>query len=312
MSATTTATTPDARAPHVVALAPNVHAFLQPDGGWCLNNAGFLGDGRESLLVDTAATERRARLLREAVLAEGLPLPGTIVSTHHHGDHTYGNGVFLPEARIVGHENCRSEQLAAGHQLHLLWPQTDFGAIDIVAPSVTYRDHLTLYVGGIEVRVLHPGPAHTTGDSIVHLPEQGVVFTGDLVFQGGTPFLPMGSLAGSLRALDVLRSLDAPTVVPGHGRVTDPSAYDATERYLLRVRELAAEGRARGATPLETARRADLGEFTAWRESERLVANLHRAYAELAGLPEASPLDPVAVFGDMAAMNGGVPVACHA
>ncbi|KQX47816.1 MULTISPECIES: MBL fold metallo-hydrolase [unclassified Streptomyces] len=298
--------------PYVVALAPRVHAFVQPDGGWCLNNAGFLGDARESLLVDTAATERRARLLRDAVLAEGLAPPGTVVSTHHHGDHTYGNKVFLPEARIVGHENCRTEQLAAGHQLHLLWPATDFGDVDILPPSVTYREHLTLHVGDIEVRLIHPGPAHTTGDSIVHLPEQGVVFTGDLVFQGGTPFLPMGSLAGSLRALALLRSLDAPTVVPGHGRVTDPSAYDATERYLLWVRELGAEGYARGDTPLETARRTEPGEFAAWRESERLVANLHRAYAELEGLPEGSPLDPAAVFGDMAAMNGGVPVACHA
>ncbi|WP_137990321.1 MBL fold metallo-hydrolase [Streptomyces vilmorinianum] len=298
--------------PYVVALAPGAHAFVQPDGGWCLNNAGFVGDARETLLVDTAATERRARLLREAVLAEGLPLPRTIVSTHHHGDHTYGNGVFLPGARIVGHANCRTEQLAAGRQLHLLWPRTDFGDIEVTPPSLTYSESLTLYVGELEVRVLHPGPAHTTGDSIVHLPQQGVVFTGDLVFHGGTPFLPMGSLSGSLRALELLRSLDAPTVVPGHGPVTDPSAYDATERYLRWVAALAREGRAKGATPLETARRADLGEFGAWRESERLVANLHRAYAELDGLPEGSPLDPAAVFGDMAAMNGGVPVACHA
>ncbi|MCX2182542.1 MBL fold metallo-hydrolase [Streptomyces sp. SKN60] len=300
--------------PYVVALAPHVHAFVQPDGGWCLNNAGFVGDpgGGETLLVDTAATERRARLLRAAVLDAGLALPRTIVSTHHHGDHTYGNGVFRPEARIVGHANCRAEQLAAGRQLHLLWPQTDFGAVEILPPDLTYTDALTLYVGETEVRVLHPGPAHTTGDSIVHLPAQGVVFTGDLVFHGGTPFLPMGSLAGSLRALELLRSLDAPTVVPGHGRVTDPSAYDATERYLRWVRELAAEGYAKGDPPLETARAAELGEFGAWQESERLVANLHRAYAELEGLPEGHPLDPAAVFGDMAAMNGGVPVACHA
>ncbi|MER6476383.1 MBL fold metallo-hydrolase [Streptomyces filamentosus] len=298
--------------PYVVTLAPHVHAYVQPDGGWCLNNAGFLGDAGESLLVDTTATERRALLLREAVLAEGLPLPRTVVNTHHHGDHTYGNGVFRPEARVIGHENCRSEQLDAGHQLHLLWPGTDFGRVEITPPDITYRDRLTVHAGGIEVRVLHPGPAHTTGDSIVHLPEQGVVFTGDLVFQGGTPFLPMGSLAGSLRALDVLRSLDAARVVPGHGPVTDPTAYDATERYLRWVAELAAEGRAKGDPPLETARRTDLGEFAAWRESERLVANLHRAYAELDGLPEGHPLDPLTVFGDMAAMNGGKPVACHA
>ncbi|MER8044086.1 MBL fold metallo-hydrolase [Streptomyces sp. NPDC094032] len=298
--------------PYVVELAPNVHAFVQPDGGWCLNNAGFLGDRGETLLVDTAATERRALLLRDAVRDAGLAAPRTIVSTHHHGDHTYGNGVFRPEARIIGHENCRAEQLAAGHQLHLLWPQTDFGRVEILPPHLTYRDSLTLYVGEVEVRVIHPGPAHTTGDSIVHLPEHGVVFTGDLVFHGGTPFLLTGSLAGSLRALALLRGLDAPTVVPGHGRVTDPSAYDATERYLLWVRELAREGHAKGASPLETARGAELGEFAAWRESERLVANLHRAYAELDGLPEGHPLDPVAIFGDMAAMNGGAPVACHA
>ncbi|MFF9843054.1 MBL fold metallo-hydrolase [Streptomyces sp. NPDC013740] len=298
--------------PYVVALAPNVHAFVQPDGGWCLNNAGFLGDGGETLLVDTAATERRALLLRDAVREAGLAAPRTIVSTHHHGDHTYGNGVFQPEARIIGHENCRAEQLAAGHQLHLLWPQTDFGRVEILPPHLTYRDSLTLYVGEVEVRVIHPGPAHTTGDSIVHLPEQGVVFTGDLVFHGGTPFLPMGSLAGSLRALELLRSLDAPTVVPGHGQVTDPSAYDATERYLLWVRELAREGHAKGASSLETARSAELGEFAGWRESERLVANLHRAYAELEGAAEGAPLDPLTIFTDMATMNGGVPVACHA
>ncbi|WP_019885054.1 MBL fold metallo-hydrolase [Streptomyces purpureus] len=298
--------------PYLVPLTEGVHAYVQPDGGWCLNNAGFVSDGGETLLVDTAATERRARRLREAVLASGAPLPRLLVNTHHHGDHTYGNAVFTPDAMVVGHDSCRAEQLAAGHQLHLIWPQTDFGDISIAAPTVTYSERLTLHVGGVEVRVLHPGVAHTTGDSIVHVPERDVVFTGDLIFQGGTPFLPTGSLRGSLRALELLRSLDAGTVVPGHGPVTDPSAYDATERYLRYVGELAREGRAKGLTPLETARQADLGEFEAWRESERLVANLHRAYAELEGLPDGSPLDLATVFGDMAAMNGGVPVECHA
>ncbi len=299
--------------PYTVRLAPEVHAYVQPDGGWCLNNAGFVSDGESTLLVDTAATERRARALREALVASGVPLPRTIVNTHHHGDHTYGNGVFMPQAVVIGHDACRSELLTAGHQLHLLWPQTDFGDIRITAPTLTYNDRLTIHVGDVEVRLIHPGGvAHTLGDTVVHLPRQGIVFTGDLVFQGGTPFIPGGSLSGSLRALDVLRSLGATTVVPGHGPITDPSAYDAMERYLRYVAELAEEGHAKGRTPLETAREADLGVFAELRESERLVANLHRAYAELDGLPEGSPLDAAAVFGDMAAMNGGVPVACHA
>ncbi|MGW5849572.1 MBL fold metallo-hydrolase [Streptomyces sp. NPDC055254] len=298
--------------PYLVQPAPGVYAYVQPDGGWCLNNAGFVTDGGQTLLVDTAATQRRALALRAAVVGAGAPLPRTVVNTHHHGDHTYGNAVFAPEALIVGHERARAEQLAAGHQLEMIWPTTDFGAIEITAPDLTYSGRLTLHVGGTDVRVLHPGVAHTTGDSIVWLPRQRVVFTGDLVFAGGTPFLAMGSLAGSLRALELLRSLDAETVVPGHGPLTDGSAYDSTERYLRYVAGLAAAGREKGLTPLETARQADLGEFAAWRESERLVANLHRAYAELAGEREGAPLDIPAVLRDMTVMNGGTPILCHA
>ncbi|MFF4267279.1 MBL fold metallo-hydrolase [Streptomyces virginiae] len=298
--------------PYLVQPAPGVYAYVQPDGGWCLNNAGFVTDGGRTLLVDTAATERRALALRAAIVAAGVPLPRTVVNTHHHGDHTYGNGVFTPEALVLGHDHARSEQLAAGHQLELIWPATDFGAIDIVPPDLTYSDRATVHVGDTPVRVIHPGVAHTTGDSVVWLPEQRVVFTGDLIFAGGTPFLAMGSLAGSLRALELLRSLDAETVVPGHGPLTDPSAYDATERYLRYVDELAREGLTKGLSPLEVARQADLGEFGAWRESERLVANVHRAYAELAGRPEGAPLDILAVLTDMTVMNGGTPILCHA
>ncbi|MFF5446619.1 MBL fold metallo-hydrolase [Streptomyces sp. NPDC012888] len=298
--------------PYLVQPAPGVYAYVQPDGGWCLNNAGFVTDGGRTLLVDTAATERRALALRDAVTASGSPPPRTVVNTHHHGDHTYGNAVFTPEALVLGHENARAEQLAAGHQLEAIWPATDFGDIRITPPDLTYTDRMTLYAGDTEVRVLHPGVAHTTGDSVVWLPEQRVVFTGDLVFAGGTPFLAMGSLAGSLRALELLRDLDAETVVPGHGPLTDPSAYDATERYLRWVAELAREGRAEGLSPLEAARRAEPGEFGKWRESERLVANLHRAYAELEGLPDGTPLDVVAVLRDMTVMNGGTPILCHA
>ncbi|WP_326614926.1 MBL fold metallo-hydrolase [Streptomyces scopuliridis] len=298
--------------PYLVRLAPEVHAYVQPDGGWCLNNAGFVSAGETTLLIDTAATEHRALLLREAILATGVPLPRIVVNTHHHGDHTYGNGLFVPEATVIGHATCRDEQSAAGHELRLVWPGTGFGDIRITLPTMTYHDRLTLHAGGTEARVIHPGVAHTRGDSIVHLPERGIVFTGDLVFNGGTPFVSAGSLRGSLRALDLLRSLDASVVVPGHGPVTDPSVFDATEDYLRYVTDLALEGHAKGLTPLETARTADLGEFAALRESERLVGNLHRAYAELDGPPEGSPLDPVTVFTDIAAMNGGALPACDA
>jgi glyoxylase-like metal-dependent hydrolase (beta-lactamase superfamily II) len=82
--------------PYVLRLTPHVHAYVQPDGGWCLNNAGFVSDGGTTLLVDTAATERRARMLRDAMEASAVPRPDVLVNTHHHGDHTYGNWIFTP------------------------------------------------------------------------------------------------------------------------------------------------------------------------------------------------------------------------
>ncbi|MFC5033112.1 MBL fold metallo-hydrolase [Streptomyces sp. DSM 41987] len=299
--------------PYLMELAPDVHAFCQPDGGWCLSNAGFVSDGTSTLLVDTAATERRARLLRDAITTAGVPHPEYVVNTHHHGDHTYGNGLFAAGgSTVVGHTACRLELLAAGRQLHGVWPDVDYGDIEITAPTVTYSESMRLHTAGSEIRLFHPGVAHTPGDTIVWLPRQRIVFTGDLVFNGGTPFILMGSLTGSLRALDLLRSLDAEIVVPGHGPVTDPGVYDTMERYLRNLGCLADTGRAAGHTPLQTARAADLGAFAQLRESERLVANLHRVYAELDGIAPGAPLDVAAAFADMTEMNGGVPVACHA
>ncbi|NLU69009.1 MBL fold metallo-hydrolase [Streptomyces sp. HNM0574] len=298
--------------PYVQELAPGVHAYVQPDGGWCLNNAGWVTDGENTLLVDTAATLRRAHRLREAVRASGAPLPSALVNTHHHGDHTYGNSVFAPEATVIGHTACRRETLRAGHQLHQIWPEVDFGDVVVTAPTVTYPDELTVHVGELEVRLIHPGVAHTPGDTVVWLPERRVAFAGDLIFHQGTPFLLMGSLAGSLRALERLRALDARTVVPGHGPVTGPEVYDTTERYLRFVDELARDAHPRGLTPLEAARGAELGEFAELAESERLVANLHRAYAELDGRPPGAELDITAAWRDMELLRDGRPLACHA
>jgi cyclase len=306
---------PDDYEPYLTELAPGVHAYVQPDGGWCLSNAGFVSDGHSTLLVDTAATELRTRRLRDALLATGAPMPSYVVNTHHHGDHTYGNSLFAsPGAELVAHAACEKAQLTAGHELHVIWPAVDYGHVPVTPPTLTYEDRMTLEVAGTEVRLIHPGPAHSIGDTIVWLPERRIVFTGDLIFNGGTPFVSVGSLSGSLLALDVLRGLDAEIVVPGHGAVCDPEVFDTVEGYLRWVAGLAAEGHAAGRTPMETAQAADPGEagFGGLRESERLVANLHRAYAELDGLPPGTPLDLAVVYGDLVRLNGGRYPECFA
>src|ERR1700722_5587961 len=98
------------------------------------------------------------------------------------------------------------------------------------------------------------------------LPAQWVRFCGAVVFNGGPPFLLMGSVAGCVEALEqALLPLGARTVVPGHGPVFEGTApIEATLHYLRFVLVLAAPGRAVVVSPLEAARDTDLGRFADW------------------------------------------------
>jgi cyclase len=163
--------------------------------------------------------------------------------------------------------------------------------------------------------VRHVGTAaHTTNDVLVWLPRQSVLFCGDLVFNGGTPFLLMGSVAGCVEALEqAVLTLGARTVVPGHGPVFEGTGpIEATLDYLRFVLDVAARGRAADLSPLDAARETDLGRFAGWPDAERLVGNLHRAYAELAGAPRGAPVDVARALADMVAYNGGRPLTCLA
>ncbi|TDD88038.1 MBL fold metallo-hydrolase [Actinomadura rubrisoli] len=297
--------------PVVERLADGVYAYVQPDGGWCLNNAGIIAAGGETALVDTAATQARALRLRDAVREITPAPPRFVVNTHFHGDHTFGNAVFTPEATVVAHEGTRADAIAAGLHLTGLWPDVEWGELTLEPPSLTYADAMTLRVGGVRAELLRLGPAHTADDTVVWLPEQRVLFAGDLVMSGVTPFCMMGSVEGSRRALARLRDLGPRTVVPGHGPVGGPELLDEADRYLAWVQRLARDGLAAGLSPLETARRADLGGHARLLDSERLAPNLRRACAEERGAPPGERMDVEELFGEMIAFNGGPP-SCRA
>lgn len=299
-----------ATAPQLHEVADGVFAYIQPDGTWWINNAGFLVGGGGVIAVDTCATERRTRAYADTIarVSGGAPVR-TLVNTHHHGDHTHGNYLF-PAATIVGHEETRAEIMRQGlADYGAVWPGVEWGDLTVAPPFLTFRDEVTLYAGDTRARVRHFGvAAHTTNDSVVWLPDHGVVFTGDLVFNGGTPFLLMGSPTGCLRALEQLSALGAHTLVPGHGPVCGPEQIEVVAGYVRFVIETAVAGRAAGLSPLDTARETDLGEYAALSDPERLVGNLHRAYAELDG----GEVDIQAALLDMITFNGGKPLSCHA
>jgi cyclase len=299
--------------PSLQEVAPGVFAYLQLHGQWGLNNAGFILDPKAVTVIDTCFTERRSRDFAAAVKRAGGERPvRTLVNTHHHGDHTHGNFVFGPGTAIVGHKKCRDEVIATGLGTKALWPDVDWGEIEITPPNITFRDRLSLYAGETRIELIFVGPAHTTNDIVAWLPEQRVLFAGDVVFNGGTPFVVMGSVQGSLQALDVIRGLGAETIVPGHGPVCAPAVLYGIEAYLRFVQETARRGFDANISPLEVARATDLGPFAALHDSERFVANLHRAYSELRGEPRGASIPLAAVMPDMIAYNDGEVPRCLA
>jgi cyclase len=298
-------------------VAAGVYAWVQQEGSWFVNNAGAVHAGREVVLVDTCATAARTRrFLGSVAEATGSAPIRFAVNTHWHGDHTFGNALLPESAVLVGHEHTRSgilQDTMLATELPPIWsPMPDWGVRATRAPTVVLRDTLTLYAGDQRIDLHTPGhEAHTLGDVVAWLPEQRVLFTGDLLFHRVTPLVLQGSIAGAMRASRWLRRFPADCAVPGHGPLVAAGQLDAVLeaqiRYYLLIQRTAQAGLAEGRTPLQTARECELGEFDTWPDRHRIVLNLHRAYADATG----APMDLIAAFGDTTAFNGG-PLECAA
>jgi cyclase len=300
--------------PRLEEVSDGIHAYVQPDGTWWINNTGFVVGPQGVIAVDACSTERRTRAFLDAIGSVTAAPVRTLINTHHHGDHTFGNVLFAG-ATVVAHEKARAEAIAFGPARELpFWQNPDWGDLPLDPPFLTFTDRVAIHAGDLRGEVIHVGtPAHTTNDSIVWFPERSTLFCGDLVFNGGTPFLLMGSVAGAVDVLEtVLAPLGATTIVPGHGPVFhDAAPLAATLDYLRFVLDVAVRGREAGVSPLDAARDTDLGRFADWPDAERIVGNLHRAYAELDGLERGGSIDVFAALGDMVTYHGG-PLTCFA
>ncbi|WP_176562250.1 MBL fold metallo-hydrolase [Mycolicibacterium palauense] len=272
-----------------------------------MNNAGFVGPAEDTVLIDTAATESRTRALI-ASMASALgaePTVRSIVNTHHHGDHTFGNCMFAG-ATVVGHRHCRRDALDYGDPPVLTsWRQIDWGKVKCVAPHLVFDQSVELIAGDTTLQVMHVGRrAHTAGDVIVWIARHRVLFAGDLLFSGGTPFVLSGSVAGSIAVLEtVLKPLGAQTIVAGHGPLATADLIDDTAEYLKFIQRVSVQGVRAGLPPLQAAERADLGRYGSWLDAERIVGNLHRGYHEASQGKFA--FDEARALSDMVALNGG-------
>ena len=292
-----------ARVPYTRGLhevASRIWAWMLPDGGYGWSNAGLVAGDGASLLVDTLFDLPLTREMLTAMepITDRAPITDALI-THSNGDHTHGNQLLDASVRIVAAQGT-AEEIAHGMAPEMLaMAQTanlgpvatpyardrfghfDFSGIRLRNADQTFDHDLTIDVGGRQIYLLNLGPAHTAADSVVHVPDAGVLFGGDLLFIGCTPIVWAGPIANWVAACDAMIGLDAPTVVPGHGPVTDPDGIRAVRGYLAHVAEQSEAAYRKGLSWAEAADTIDLGEYANWLDAERVVVNVYQRYREL-------------------------------
>lgn len=300
-------------------VATRTYAYVQGDGGWGFSNAGLVvGDDGEALLVDTLFDLVHTQRLLDALPAR----PTVVVNTHYNGDHCWGNEL-VADARVVAHRQCR-EQLVNGPQpgflaslmaadaggdptvtyLQQAFAPFSFDGITVVPPTEVFDDgSLSLDVGGRPVELFHYGPAHTLGDCVAWVPDQRVLFTGDLLFRNVCPLVWDGTVTNWLAALDAMRALEPAVVVPGHGPAGGAEGLEELAGYFRLLQEQGGGLHDAGVPVEEAVARLRLGPYADWVDVERTALNLMQVYRELGGV-DAPPPDAFTAFGAMAAAVG--------
>lgn len=238
-----------------------------------ISNAGFVVGRDAVLVVDALGSPHLAELL-VAAIRRITPLPIKYVAvTHYHADHIYGLQVFKDQgAQVLGHQGAREYLQSDTAQLRLKASREElFPFIDestrLIAPDVYTGERQVIDLGGgTVVHLLHAGPAHTPEDLMVHVPQQQVLFSGDLVFRARVPYVGQADSAKWVAALDQVLTLKPRAMVPGHGPLSLQPAEDLrlVRDYLNHLRQTMGEA-ARNLEPFDEAYAR-----TDWRRFESL------------------------------------------
>lgn len=301
--------------PGVVAFGNGSFAYLQPDGGWGFSNAGLVADGGEALLVDTMFDTAHTLAMLDGFKKVSTAKIGTLVNTHHNGDHCYGNGcvedcqIIATQAAAEAMKHETPKGLAqfmkaapglglTGDYLVHCFGDFDFEQTSVRNPDQTFSGHTTRQVGDKLVELIEVGPAHTGGDALVYVPADKTLFTGDILFIEGTPIMWAGPVENWIAACETIIAMDVETIVPGHGPVTDKKGVARVRDYLAHIHDQAKARYDSGMGAFEAARSIALDDYAGWGDAERIAVNVATLYREFGS--KETPADAATLFGWMA------------
>ncbi len=246
-------------------------------------NSGVIATSEGVVVLDALSSEAIARQEREAIASVIKQPVRFLVSSTFHNNYTWGN-VAYQDVIKVGHENYRADLLAQ-MQRDRVSPENQKARL----PQVTYRDRLTIYLGGKEIQILYLGRGHTRGDSIIFVPQDRIAYVSELFFSDQFLYINDGYGLSWLKTLDAIQALPADILVPGHGPIPQDSkeGREGLHRFrqiLVDLRNAVQEEIGRGATEDQAAAAIKLPQYEKLQgyASQREVA-VRRMYKEMTG-----------------------------
>lgn len=280
-------------------LNPGTYAYIQSEGTWFISNAGLLVDEEEAIVIDSLASGEMVRsFIQEIEKITDNPVK-LLINTHFHGDHIYTNH-FFQDATTICDTTTRNETVKSSpEEIELyseIWSEIDFSESKITPQDISFDKEMRIYLENKEIHLDSVGPAHSPSDTFIYLPEEEIVFCGDLVFYLSTPFALMGNISNYIDAVENLIGLDAGIYIPGHGPPCNKEDLEEVLDYLSLVKEEAKKRFEEGMDYFEAAKDINLRRFADWANSERIVGNVARAYSEFRGEPANKKLDYQKIF----------------
>lgn len=318
-------------------VSKSCYAVLNEKNRVCDANSGLINRGG-GVVIDTQSDLAHARRMIELFSAVWPAMPKRVVLTHEDGDHVWGNQLFKG-AEIIAHRSVPEQMkhvadpeesrallhgvehvisrtalklfhpgiVAAGQQLR---EDYSFDGIELVMPTTLFDTRYEFDLDGMDVRLIYVGPCHQVGDTLVHVPAEGVVFAGDVVFQQCTPMGWTGTYEKWFESLDLLIGLNPQVVVPGHGPICGVEGVKEMKTYFEYIRTQSRKFFDEGLSSVEASKKIEFGPYGAWRAPARLYMNVERAYREFRGEPADKPWNKPATFDAIyqVAKAKGVPI----
>jgi glyoxylase-like metal-dependent hydrolase (beta-lactamase superfamily II) len=230
-------------------VAPGVYAFVGEKSGRTHDNEGLNANiglvvtPAGALLIDSGASFQGAQQIHAAVKKVTDQPVKWVINTGGQDHRWLGNGYFATQgAEVIAHANARDDMLARGGD-HIAALKTELkeklnGTVPTLPTRWLTGNDESLNLGGTVVEVKHRGGAHTPGDLMVWLPQQKIVFSGDIVYVDRLLGVITVSHTGRwLASFATLERLQPARIVPGHGEVCDlPKAQTQTRDYLQALR----------------------------------------------------------------------------